>query len=111
MSTGFQWNIISWKSQLNENSIIMKPWHEEWLVDEWFFYLLVSSGIFVLIGAVILVKSSQNELIGSILVIIFSISGLFGIGVSFLGGMFGIIGAIYALSERRNRINNANAPL
>lgn len=111
LSTGFQWNVENWKIYMTEDSITMNLWHETWIVNDWFFYLSISSGIFVLIGAIILTKYPQSDLLGSILILIFSISGLFGLGISFLGGMLGIIGATYALSERRRRVNNTNIPL
>ncbi len=70
----------------------------------WFFYRPVVSGIIVLIGAIMLKKNPKNTQSWAILVIIFSVIGLLGMGYSILGGVLGIIGGSIAL-ERNRRIN------
>lgn len=114
---GFQWNPMNWMSGMSEGGTMMhgdggtmmqmqQPWHGMWLINPWYFYLSLVSGIIILIGATMLNKNPKLTITGAILVIVFSIFGLFGPGTSLLGGMFGIIGGLLALTQRNRRIRN-----
>ena len=113
---GFQWNSMNWMSGMSEGGTMMhgdsgdsmmalqqQPWHGMWIVNPWNYYLLVASGIIVLIGSMMLNKRPQMTLTGAILVIVFSVIGLFGSGLSLLGGMLGIIGGLLALVQNNRR--------
>lgn len=115
---GFQWNSMNWMSGMSEGGGAMmhgggvgammmmqqqQPWHGMWLTNSWYFYLSLVSGIIILIGAAMLNKNSHLTISGAILVIVFSIVGLFGSGISLLGGMLGIIGGSLALTQRNRR--------
>ncbi|MDF0682207.1 MAG: hypothetical protein P0116_14705 [Candidatus Nitrosocosmicus sp.] len=115
--SGLQWNPMNWMSAMSEGGTMMhgdggimmqmqQPWHGMWLTNPWYLYLLLVSGIIILIGATMLNKNPHLTLTGAILVIVFSIFGLFGPGISLLGGMFGIIGGLLALTQRNRRIRN-----
>lgn len=113
---GFQWNPTNWMSGMSEGGTMMhsgggtmmmsqqQPWYGMWLTNPWYFYLSLVSGIIILIGAAMLNKNSHLTISGAILVIVFSIVGLFGSGISLLGGMLGIIGGSLALTQRNRRI-------
>ena len=111
---GFQWNSMNWMSGMSEGGGTMmhggggammmqqqQPWHGMWLTNPWYFYLSLLSGIIILIGAVMLNKNSHLTITGAILVIVFSVFGLFGSGISLLGGMLGIIGGSLALTQKK----------
>ena len=113
---GFQWNSMNWMSGMSEGGTMMhdggggtmmmqqqQPWHGMWLTNPWYFYLSFVSGIIILIGAAMLTKNSHLTIIGAILVIVFSVIGLFRSGISLLGGMLGIIGGSLALTQRNRR--------
>ena len=113
---GFQWNSMNWMSGMSEGGTMMhdggggtmmmqqqQPWHGMWLTNPWYFYLSFVSGIIILIGAAMLTKNSHLTITGAILVIVFSVFGLFGSGISLLGGMLGIIGGSLALTQRNRR--------
>lgn len=104
-----QWNPMNWIYAMDgdegDGTMMMRySGHGMGLMNGLPFYLFLVSGFIVLIGATMLNKSPQTTLTGAILVIMFSIFGLFGMGISLLGGMLGIIGGISALNERNNRI-------
>lgn len=110
---GFQWNPMNWMDGVRDRGTMMhgnsgdsmmarqqQPWHGMWILNLWNSYLLVASGIIVLIGSMMLNKRPQMTLTGAIFVIVFSVIGLFGSGISLLGGMLGIIGGLLALTQR-----------
>jgi hypothetical protein len=117
--SGFQWNSMDWMTGMREGGAIMhgggvtmmmqqqQPWHGMWLTNPWYFYLSLLSGIIILIGAVILNKHSHPTITGAILVIVFSVVGLFGSEISLIGGILGIIGGSLALTQR-NRTTTTN---
>jgi hypothetical protein len=70
------------------------------MMSGWFLSIPIVAGTIVLIGAIILnFRAEQNALWG-IIIIIFSIVGFTGMGISFLGSILGIIGGALALSRR-----------
>lgn len=70
------------------------------MMGGWFLSIPIVAGTIVIIGAIILnFRPEQNTLWG-IIIIIFSIVGFTGMGISFLGSILGIIGGALALSRR-----------
>ncbi|WP_148687075.1 hypothetical protein [Candidatus Nitrosocosmicus hydrocola] len=69
--------------------------------DGWILPLMVIvSGIMILIGATIMYKRPREKKIGGIIVIIFSVLGLTGMGFSIIGSIIGIVGGTVALVEK-----------
>lgn len=101
---GFHGNPMNWMHGMGDGGM-MRFGYSSWLMGGWYFYIPAISGIIVLIGAVMLNKNSKNIQPWAILVIIFSVIGLLGMGFSILGGILGIIGGGIALSKRNNKTN------
>jgi len=64
-----------------------------------FFLIPMISGIMVIIGAIMMSKRSHEATIWGIVVIVFSVLGLTGMGLAILGSILGIIGGAIALSS------------
>ena len=62
--------------------------------------MAIVSGVMILIGVMIMYKRPQQKKIGGIIVIIFSVVGLTGMGFSIIGSIIGIAGGIVALVEK-----------
>jgi hypothetical protein len=60
----------------------------------------IVAGILVIAGAVIINARPQQTTLWGIIIVIFSIVGFTGMGLSFLGSILGIIGGALALSKR-----------
>lgn len=72
-----------------------------WFMGGWLFPLPLVAGGMVLFGAIMMNARPQETRNWGIIVLIFSVIGLVGMGLSTLGGIIGIIGGAIALSERR----------
>ena len=72
-----------------------------WFMGGWLFPLSLVAGAMVLFGAIMMNTRSRETRSWGIIVLIFSILGLTGMGLSILGGVIGIVGGAMALSERR----------
>jgi len=70
------------------------------IMSGWFLSIPIVAGILVLIGAIMLNFQPQQSTLWGIIIVIFSIVGFTGMGLSFLGSILGIIGAALALSRR-----------
>ena len=68
----------------------------------WFFPLSLIAGAMVPFGAIMMNARPQEIRSWGIIVLIFSVLGLVGMGISTLGGIIGIVGGGIALSERRS---------
>jgi hypothetical protein len=83
-------------------------WFGPGLMGGWFsasFFLLpMISGIVVIIGAIMMSKRSHEATIWGIVVLVFSVLGLTGMGLAILGSILGIIGGAIALSKRHSII-------
>jgi hypothetical protein len=81
-------------------------WFGPGLMGGWFsasFFLIpMISGIMVIIGAIMMSKRSHEGTIWGIVVLVFSVLGLTGMGLAILGSILGIIGGAITLS-RNNR--------
>lgn len=73
-----------------------------WFMGGWLFPLPFVAGAMVLFGAIMMNARPQDTRNWGIVVLIFSILGLVGMGLSILGGIIGIVGGAIALSERRS---------
>jgi hypothetical protein len=56
------------------------------------------SGIFVIIGGIMLNSSSTEHVAWGTIILVFSMISVFGIGVFFIGAILEIIGGAFALS-------------
>lgn len=74
------------------------PW---FMGGGWLFPLPFVSGAMVLFGAIMMNARPQETRNWGIIVLIFSVLGLVGMGLSILGGIIGIVGGAMALYERR----------
>ncbi len=74
---------------------------ESWFMGGWLFPLPLVAGAMVLFGAIMMNARPQETRNWGIIVLIFSVIGLVGMGLSTLGGIIGIVGGVIALSERR----------
>lgn len=72
-----------------------------WFMGGWLFPLSFVAGAMVLFGAIMMNARPREARSWGIIVLIFSILGLVGMGLSTLGGIIGIVGGAMALSERR----------
>jgi hypothetical protein len=72
-----------------------------WFMGGWLFPLPFVAGAMVLFGAIMMNVRPQETRNWGIIVLIFSVLGLAGMGLSILGGIIGIVGGAVALSERR----------
>jgi hypothetical protein len=73
-----------------------------WFMGGWLFPLPFVAGAMVLFGAIMMNARPQETRNWGIIVLIFSVLGLVGMGLSILGGIIGIVGGAIALSERRS---------
>lgn len=74
------------------------PW---FIGGGWLFPLSFVAGAMVLLGAIMMNARPQETRNWGIIVLIFSVLGLVGMGLSILGGIIGIVGGAKALYERR----------
>lgn len=65
----------------------------------WFFYLPLIAGILVVTGAVLLKIRPKETTIWGIIVLVFSVIGFIGMGLSIIGAIIGIIGGVIAISR------------
>lgn len=65
----------------------------------WFFYLPLIAGIMVILGAVLMKIIPKEITIWGIVVLVFSVIGFTGMGLSFIGAIIGIIGGVIAISK------------
>jgi len=72
-----------------------------WFIGGWLFPLPFVAGAMVLFGAIMMNARPQKTRNWGIIVMIFSVLGLVGMGLSILGGVIGVVGGAVALSERR----------
>lgn len=72
-----------------------------WFMGGWLFPLSLVAGATVLFGAIMMNARPKETRSWVIIVLIFSVLGLVGMGLSILGGIIGIVGGAIALSERR----------
>ena len=70
------------------------------MMSGWFLSLPVVAGILVVIGAILLRARRLQTTLWGIIIVVFSIVGFTGMGLSFLGSILGIIGGALALSKR-----------
>jgi hypothetical protein len=77
-------------------------WFGQGLMGGWlstsFFLIPMISGIVVIVGAIMMSKRSREATIWGIVVLVFSVLGLTGMGLAILGSILGIIGGAIALS-------------
>ena len=69
-------------------------------MGSWFFALPLIAGILVVVGAIMMTARPQETTAWGIIVLIFSIIGFTGMGLSILGAIIGIIGGIIALTRK-----------
>jgi hypothetical protein len=83
-------------------------WFGPGLMGGWFsasFFLIpMISGIIVIIGAIMMSKRSHEATIWGIVVLVFSVLGLAGMGLAILGSILGIIGGAIALSSNNRYV-------
>jgi hypothetical protein len=83
-------------------------WFGPGLMGGWFyasFFLIpMISGIMVIIGAIMLSKRSHEATTWGIVVLVFSVLGLTGMGFAILGSILGIIGGAIALSNNNRYV-------
>jgi hypothetical protein len=71
---------------------MMGWWGGPGFMGGWFFALPLISGILVVVGAIMMNARPQETTTWGIIVLIFSIIGFTGMGLSILGAIIGIIG-------------------
>lgn len=98
---GFQWNPIG--HMMGGEGIMGGEGMMGGIGMGWLFPLSSVSGAVVLIGAIGMNKRPQQTQMWGILVLIFSILALIGMGFTIVGGLLGIAGGIVALSQRDGR--------
>lgn len=82
---------------------MMRSWgYGPLFMGGWLFPLPLVAGAIVLFGAIMMNARPQETHNWAIIVLIFSVIGLIGLGLSTLGGIIGIVGGAIALSERRS---------
>jgi hypothetical protein len=69
-----------------------------------FFLIPMISGIMVIIGAIMMNIRSHEATIWGIVVLVFSVLGLAGMGLAILGSILGIIGGAIALSSNNRYV-------
>ena len=74
------------------------PW---FMGGGWLFPLSLVAGAVILLGAIMMNSRPQETRNWGIIVLIFSVLGLAGMGLSILGGIIGIVGGAMAIYERR----------
>jgi hypothetical protein len=70
------------------------------MMSGWFLSIPIVAGILVIVGAVMINARPQETTIWGIIIVIFSIVGFTGMGLSFFGSILGIIGGGLGLSKR-----------
>lgn len=70
------------------------------LMSSLFLSIPIVAGILVVIGASMLNFQPRQNILLRIIIVIFSIIGFTGMGISFIGSFLGIIGGALALSRR-----------
>ena len=70
------------------------------MMSGWFLSVPVVAGILVIVGAVMINARPQETTLWGIIIIIFSIIGFTGMGLSIFGSILGIIGGALAFSKR-----------
>ena len=66
----------------------------------WFFGIPLIAGISVILGAVMMNTRPQETTLWGIIVLVFSVIGFTGMGLSIVGAIIGIIGGAMAISKR-----------
>ena len=83
-------------------------WFGPGLMGGWlsgaFFLIPMISGIMVIFGAIMMNKRSHEATIWGIVVLVFSVLGLTGMGLAILGSILGIIGGAIALSSNNRYV-------
>lgn len=79
---------------------MMGWWGGAGFMGGWFFALPLIAGILVVVGAIMMNARPQETTTWGIIVLIFSIIGFTGMGLSILGAIIGIIGGIIALTRK-----------
>jgi hypothetical protein len=79
---------------------MMGWWGGPGFMGSWFFPLPLIAGILVLLGAILMNARPQETTTWGVIVLIFSVIGITGMGFSFLGSILGIIGGALALGKR-----------
>jgi hypothetical protein len=69
------------------------------MMSGWFLSIPIVAGILVIIGAIMLNARPRQNTLWGIIIVIFSIVGFTGMGLSFLGSILGIIGGAIAISK------------
>lgn len=69
------------------------------MMSGWFLAIPIVAGILVLMGAIMLNARPRQNTLWGIIIVIFSIVGFTGMGLSFLGSILGIIGGAIAISK------------
>jgi hypothetical protein len=70
------------------------------MMSGWYLSIPIVAGILVIVGAVMINARPQETTLWGIIIVIFSIVGFTGMGLSFFGSILGIIGGGLALSKR-----------
>lgn len=83
-------------------------WFGPGLMGGWlsasFFLIPMISGIMVIIGAIMMSKRSHEATMWGIVVLVFSVLGFTGMGLTLLGSILGIIGGAIALSSSNRHV-------
>jgi hypothetical protein len=79
---------------------MMGWWGGAGFMGGWFFAMPLIAGILVVVGAIMMNARPQETTTWGIIVLIFSIIGFTGMGLSILGAIIGIIGGIIALTRK-----------
>jgi hypothetical protein len=96
---------MSFQALLNGNMMgnMMGAWGiRPWFMWGLFFPLSFVSGAMVLFSAIMMNIQPRNTYTWGIIVLIFSILGFVGMGLSILGSIIGVIGGALALSKANN---------
>lgn len=65
----------------------------------WFFGIPLTAGILVILGAVMMNIRPQETTLWGVVVLVFSVIGFTGMGLSIVGAIIGIIGGAMAISK------------
>ena len=69
------------------------------MMGGWFFGISLIAGILVILGAVMMNLRPQETTLWGIIVLVFSVIGFTGMGLSIIGAIIGIIGGAMAISK------------
>ena len=69
------------------------------MMGGWFFGIPLIAGILVILGAVMMNIRPQETTLWGIVVLVFSVIGFTGMGLSIVGAIIGIIGGAMAISK------------